>query len=80
MLYSSTDPLQHNQAIDANSYPPFRVVDYSVMEHIMEEIDALGGPEEEGQPADDEMSPICRFNFCPSALCIGRGRHESPVL
>jgi len=56
MLYSSTDPWRHNLAIDANSYPPFRVVDYSVVQHIMEEIDALGEPEEEGQPADD-MSP-----------------------
>lgn len=50
MLYSSTDPLQHdNRTIDANSYPPFRVVDSSVMQHTMEEVDALGEPEEEGQ-------------------------------
>ncbi|KIM91931.1 hypothetical protein PILCRDRAFT_101 [Piloderma croceum F 1598] len=70
MLYSSTDPLQHNRTIDANSYPPFRVVDYSVMQHIMEEIDALGEPEDE--------VPCALVGAVTKALCyINRISHPS---
>jgi transcription initiation factor TFIIH subunit 3 len=64
MMYSSTDPLQNDgQTIDANSYPPFRVVDSSVMQHIMEEVEALGEPGEEGQYVDNTMSAIRQFTL-----------------
>lgn len=49
MLYSSTDPLKEGgPSANANSYPPFRMVDSSVVEHILAELDALGEPEKEG--------------------------------
>jgi transcription initiation factor TFIIH subunit 3 len=59
MLYSSTDPSENDgQAIDANSYPPFKVVDFSVIQHIMDEVEALGEPEEEGQSCDHYLRVI----------------------
>lgn len=48
MLYSSTDLPMHDQVIDANSYPPFKLVDSTIVMRIMEEMDDLGEPEEEG--------------------------------
>lgn len=39
MLYSSTDPIIHDQVIDANSYPPFKLVDSTIITRIMEELD-----------------------------------------
>lgn len=49
MLYSSTDRLTAGiQQIDANSYPPFKLVNSTVLNRITEELDALGEPEEEG--------------------------------
>ncbi|TFK44391.1 transcription factor Tfb4-domain-containing protein [Crucibulum laeve] len=47
MLYASTDPPKEQQTIDANSYPPFKLVDSTVVTRIMEELDALGDLEEE---------------------------------
>ncbi|RDB24941.1 RNA polymerase II transcription factor B subunit 4 [Hypsizygus marmoreus] len=47
MLYSTIDPTNHDQAIDANSYPPFRLVDSTIVTRITEELEALGEPEEE---------------------------------
>jgi hypothetical protein len=46
MLYSSTDLTTQNQAIDANSYPPFKLVDSTIVTRIMEELDDPG--EQEG--------------------------------
>lgn len=48
MLYSSTDP-GVDQVIDANAYPPFRIVDSSVMRVIIDEVEATRDDEEEGQ-------------------------------
>lgn len=48
MLYSSTDPAPENQTIDANSYPPFKLVDSTIVGRITEEMDSLEGPQEEG--------------------------------
>ncbi|KAG6831692.1 hypothetical protein H0H92_008335 [Tricholoma furcatifolium] len=47
-LYSSTDPAQNKVPIDANSYPPFRSVDSTIVTRIMEEFDEQGQPNEEG--------------------------------
>ncbi|KAF5380496.1 hypothetical protein D9615_004577 [Tricholomella constricta] len=47
MLYSSTDPATQDQAIDANSYLPFKLVDSTIITRIMEELDELGEPAEE---------------------------------
>lgn len=41
MLYSSTDPTQ-DQVIDANSYPPFKLVNSTIVTRITEELDDLG--------------------------------------
>jgi hypothetical protein len=48
MLYSSTDLAPEHQVIDANSYPPFKLVDSTVVTRIMEELDVLGEHEDEG--------------------------------
>jgi transcription initiation factor TFIIH subunit 3 len=71
MLYSSTDILENDaQTIDANSYPPFRIVDSNVVGHIIDEVEALGEPEEEGQPM---KFPSChlsalKYILAPCAL------------
>lgn len=57
MLYSSTDPVQDNRSIDANSYPPFKIVDSNVIQVIMNETDALAGKEEEGWPSFKIINP-----------------------
>ncbi|KNZ72916.1 RNA polymerase II transcription factor B subunit 4 [Termitomyces sp. J132] len=41
-LYSSDDPALESQAIDPNSYPPFKLVDSTVVTRIMDELDELG--------------------------------------
>ena len=49
MLYSTTDDVDlQNQVMDANTYPPFKAVDTSVTQKILQEIEALGEPETEG--------------------------------
>ncbi|KIK76201.1 hypothetical protein PAXRUDRAFT_835431 [Paxillus rubicundulus Ve08.2h10] len=48
MLYSSTEPLVDDvPAPDANSYPPFKTVDSTVLQCITRELDAIGELEEE---------------------------------
>ncbi|KAF9010522.1 transcription factor Tfb4-domain-containing protein [Cyathus striatus] len=47
MLYASTDLSPDQFMIDANSYPPFKLVDTTVMKRIGEELDELGEPEDE---------------------------------
>lgn len=49
MLYSSTDPAGADHVIDANAYPSFRIVDSSVMQVIMDEVEATRDDEEEGK-------------------------------
>lgn len=39
MLYSSTDLTAENWVIDADSYPPFKLVDSTIVTRIMEELD-----------------------------------------
>lgn len=51
MLYSSTDPVKESRGVDANSYPPFKQVDTTVIKKISDEMDALADPEEEGMPS-----------------------------
>lgn len=61
MLYSSTDYADlQGQAIDANSYPPFRAVDTSVTQKILKEVEALGEPEEEGT---FQLFHVCRVRL-----------------
>ena len=48
MLYSSTDP-GADQLIDANAYPPFRIVDSSVMRVVIDEVEATRYDDEQGQ-------------------------------
>lgn len=46
MLYSSTDLPTDNQVIDANSYPPFKLVDSTIITRIMKELDNIEGQED----------------------------------
>lgn len=48
MLYSSLDPIKESKGVDANSYPPFKQVDMTVIEKISDEMDALADADEEG--------------------------------
>lgn len=69
MLYSSTDPPEvDGQATDANSYPPFRVMDYNVMQHILDEMDALGEPMEEGRSYENYLCGVAKLKY-PQAPC-----------
>ncbi|EKM54491.1 uncharacterized protein PHACADRAFT_258371 [Phanerochaete carnosa HHB-10118-sp] len=49
MLYSSTMPVNEEeiQPADANTYRPFKVMDSTIMKHIVSEVEALGEPEVE---------------------------------
>jgi len=47
MLYSSTDAIANTQFTDANSYLPLKVVDSTIVQRIMDELEALGESEEE---------------------------------
>ncbi|KAG6920301.1 hypothetical protein DXG01_005070 [Tephrocybe rancida] len=60
-LYSSTDPASETQVIDANSYPPFKLVDSTIVTRIMEELDDLGEPSEE--------APSSLVSALTKALC-----------
>jgi len=49
LLYStSTVVLDDAQINDPNAYPLFKVVDSTIVQRIMDELDALGEPEHEG--------------------------------
>lgn len=50
MLYSSTETsalVDDAAPLDANSYPPFKTVDTTVLQRITSEMEALGEMEEE---------------------------------
>ncbi|PFH53817.1 hypothetical protein AMATHDRAFT_73229 [Amanita thiersii Skay4041] len=61
VLYSSTNPPNVSQTIDANSYPPFKLVDSTVVLRVAEEMDNLDDPEEE--------EPIALVGALTKALC-----------
>ncbi|KAK2464250.1 hypothetical protein APHAL10511_003707 [Amanita phalloides] len=61
MLYSSTNPPSDPPVTDANTYPPFKLVDTAVVAHIVEELDALGDP--------DEEEPVALVSALTKALC-----------
>ena len=49
LLYStSTVVLDDSQINDPNSYPLFKVVDSTIVQRIVEEMDSLGDPGQEG--------------------------------
>jgi len=49
MLYSSIDAIPDDtQVTNPNYYPPFKLVDSTVIRRIIEEFGELGDPEEEG--------------------------------
>jgi hypothetical protein len=47
MLYPSPNPVADAQFTDANSYLPLKVVDSTIVRRIMDEMDALGEPDED---------------------------------
>ncbi|KIJ67969.1 hypothetical protein HYDPIDRAFT_25422 [Hydnomerulius pinastri MD-312] len=71
MLYSSTETLVDEvPSLDANSYPPFKMVDTMVLQRITRELDALGDLEEE--------PPCALVGALTKALCyINRITHPS---
>lgn len=71
MLYSSTELLSDDvPSLDANSYLPFKLVDSTVVQRIMNEFDAIGELEEE--------PPCALVGAVTKALCyINRITHPS---
>ncbi|GLB37602.1 putative transcription factor [Lyophyllum shimeji] len=61
MLYSSTDPPPQTQVIDANSYPPFKLVDSTIVTRVMEEFD------EQAEITDE--APNSLVSALAKALC-----------
>ncbi|KAF8628909.1 hypothetical protein AX15_003690 [Amanita polypyramis BW_CC] len=61
MLYSSTNPPKDLPIVDANSYPPFKLVDTTVNSRIAEELDILGDP--------DKEEPVALVGALTKALC-----------
>ncbi|KAF8894042.1 TFIIH subunit Tfb4/p34 [Infundibulicybe gibba] len=59
MLYSSTDPVPDTIVVEADSYPPFKLVNSTVMRRIVEELDAL----------QDEEAPCSLVGALAKALC-----------
>jgi len=71
MLYSSTDLSKDDgSVIDANSYPPFKVVDSSVIQRTLNEMESISQYEEE--------APCALVGAITKALCyINRITHPS---
>ncbi|KAG6378214.1 transcription factor Tfb4 [Boletus reticuloceps] len=73
MLYSSTETstlVDDAQPLDANSYPPFKTVDNTMLQQITHELEALGHMEEE--------PPCALVGALTKALCyINRITHPS---
>lgn len=69
MLYSSTDSIADDeQDYDADSYPAFKTVDCTIVRKIMDELDALGDPEEEGKCFNAGII-LCSLTVSTSAPC-----------
>ncbi|KAF8628910.1 hypothetical protein AX15_003690 [Amanita polypyramis BW_CC] len=68
MLYSSTNPPKDLPIVDANSYPPFKLVDTTVNSRIAEELDILGDPDKEGI----SLNCLCRcdLNVRPEPVAL----------
>jgi transcription initiation factor TFIIH subunit 3 len=59
MLYSSADPATSGApAPDANSYQPFKVVDATIVNRIVEEVEALPPLENEGTSSHLAVDPM----------------------
>ncbi|KAH7888520.1 TFIIH subunit Tfb4/p34 [Phlebopus sp. FC_14] len=68
MLYSSTETLVDEiPPLDANSYPPFKTVDTTVLKRITQELDAVGDGELEQEP------PCALVGALTKALCCASG-------
>jgi hypothetical protein len=76
MLYSSTDQTTQNQVIDANSYPPFKLVDSTIVTRIMEELDEPG--EQEG--IQIHLSRPALRSVYHSPVRVGRRHYKSAML
>ncbi|KAG7098767.1 hypothetical protein E1B28_000675 [Marasmius oreades] len=61
MLYSSSDPIAEIPPNDANSYPPFKLVDSTVVNRIARELELI---------ADDDLdAPVALVGALTKALC-----------
>ena len=51
MLYSTTTPIPDDKVVaaDANTYRPFKILDTTVTQSVLEQIESLGEPETEGE-------------------------------
>ena len=74
MLYSSTDLTTENQVIDADSYPPFKLVNSTIVTRIMEELD------ENEQGNSEALVASCSTFRHHSTLRVGRRHHKSTML
>ncbi|KAK7005746.1 transcriptional factor [Favolaschia claudopus] len=65
LLYSSTDPVSPSTeaSMNANAYPPFQVVDSTIAQRVMKELDELE------QREDEEEAPSALVGALAKALC-----------
>ncbi|KAJ3853756.1 transcription factor Tfb4-domain-containing protein [Lentinula lateritia] len=63
LLYSSANPPSETPSNDANSFPPFKMVDSTIMHNIVQQLDAL----DQGL---DEEAPSALVGALTKALCF----------
>ena len=71
MLYASSDVVEHAAPItvDANSYPPFKLLDTSLVHAITAEFDALDVSHGADGPMSAAESPSALVGALTKALC-----------
>ncbi|KIK67218.1 hypothetical protein GYMLUDRAFT_37291 [Collybiopsis luxurians FD-317 M1] len=60
LLYSSTDPPEESPSHDSNSFPPFKIVNSTIMRNILSQLDSL---------SDEEQAPTALVGALTKALC-----------
>ena len=77
MLYASSDVVEHAAPItvDANSYPPFKLLDTCLVQSIVAELDALDTSADSQGPAlvGALTKALCRASSNPSFWSASKG-------
>lgn len=84
LLYSSANSPSETPSNDANSFPPFKMVDSTIMHNIVQQLDALDqGLDEEGLPSllclnysHILSAPSALVGALTKALCCKLGLNE----
>ncbi|GBE81114.1 RNA polymerase II transcription factor B subunit 4 [Sparassis crispa] len=85
MLYASANPVaeEHVEVADANTFRPFKILDSTVVQSILDQLDALGDPEEEAPIGlvGALTKSLCYINriTSPSSSSPARTDEQAPV-